>query len=514
MGGIQRNKVARVLSGALAGFNGASVEVETDLKAGLPSVQIVGMGNKAIDEARQRVRSAITNSLLDFPAQRVTVNLAPAELPKDGTHFDVPIAVSILIASGQLKQTAVDGSFFAGELALDGSIRSIRGAVLLAELARDRGASRLFIPSSNVRQAQLVEGIEVVGVSTLQELFLGLKGLAAFSRTAPPPIIPTIGARPSPDTSLLTFDAIIGHTQAKRALTIAAAGRHNILLLGSPGAGKTLLAKTLPSLLPPLSPQECIEVTKLHSLASGDNGVIQQLAPFRTPHHNATLPSFIGGGLRLRPGAISLAHKGVLFLDELPEYSRNLLEALRQPLEDRSVSLSRLYEYVTYPADILLVATMNPCPCGYAGDESGKCTCSQLKIDAYQRRISGPLLDRIDLHVTVTKISHEHFFHSNTLKNTQHTTVVELIKSARNAQRKRYKRSDCYNAYASIEDAKRLFSIHPAAQKILQTAAEKLDLSSRAALRVLRVARTIADLDDSLELKPEHVAEAIQFRGT
>ncbi len=509
VGGVIRNKVARVLSGAPVGFTGALLEVETDIKAGLPGLQIVGMGNKAIDEARQRVRSAINNSLLDFPAQKVTVNLAPAELPKDGTYLDLPIALSVLVASGQLKQSEVADALFAGELALDGSIRPIRGAVILAELAKNNSAKRLFVPHHNLTQAQLIAGLQVVGVRTLQELYKGLKGSTPFNTPASPPLAQKT---PPAEPGGVTFDEIIGHEQVKRALTIAAAGRHNILLSGSPGAGKTLLAKSLPSLLPPLVNSEVVEVTKLHSLASGNEGTICTSPPFCAPHHTATLTSFIGGGLRPRPGAISLAHKGVLFLDELPEYPRATLEALRQPLEDRTVSLSRLYEHITYPADILLIATMNPCPCGYLGDSATQCSCSNMQISAYQHRISGPLLDRIDIRVNVEKINHEHFFDAKTLKNTQRSKVLNLVLIAREAQKKRYNRGDVYNAYATVEQAKQLFCIDAEARKLLAAASKKYGLTSRSALRVLRVARTIADLDESQKLLPQHVAEAVQYR--
>ena len=507
MGGVIRNKVAQVLSGAPIGFNGALIEVEADMKAGLPALQIVGMGNKAIDEARQRVRSAITNSLLDFPAQKITINLAPAELPKDGTHLDVPIALSILVASGQLKQTEVASAFFAGELALDGSIRPIRGAVTLAELALAQGATRLFLPSENVPQALLVPGIEPVGVSNLQTLYRGLKGLVPFTA----PQVAAGEALPVAPTSV--FDRIVGHDQAKRALAIAAAGRHSLLFSGSPGAGKTLLARALQELLPPLSPQEILEVTKLHSLASGNAGALCVTPPFQSPHHSVTLTALIGGGLKPRPGDISLAHKGVLFLDELPEYPRATLEALRQPLEDRVVHLSRLYGHITWPADAMLVATMNPCPCGYLGDSAVPCTCSAAQMNAYNKRISGPLLDRIDLRLTIFKTNHEHFFDTNSLKNKQQSKVLSLVLKAREAQSKRYKRRDFYNAYASIEDAQKLFMLEPKAKQLLDTAATTLHLTSRGYLRVLRVARTIADLDSSRDLMASHVAEALQFRS-
>ena len=507
LGGVMRGKVAKVLSGALHGYDGALIEVETDIKAGLPSLQIVGMGNKAIDEARQRVRSAITNSLLEFPARKVVVNLAPAELPKDGTHLDLPIALSILVAAGQLKQTEVDNSLFVGELALNGTLRPVRGAIVMAELARQRSIRRIFLPIQNVAQARLVESIEVIGIPSLQELYRVLKGVISPTRTTPEP--PTTIAS-TPDVPLL--DDIVGHEHAKRALAIAVAGRHNILFTGSPGTGKTLLASSVLGLLPCLAPTEVVSVTKLHSLAGKTNDSVVTAPPFRSPHHSATLSALIGGGLRLRPGEISLAHKGVLFLDELPEYPRASLESLRQPLEDRHISLSRLYEHVTYPADFLLVATMNPCPCGYYGDAATACTCLRTQIQAYKKKISGPLLDRIDLRLTITKQPYEQFFVAKSLKNSQHSKVLELINTARNMQKARYNRSDVYNAYASRNDIIQLFSITPEAKKLVHKASKQLALSSRGYARVLRVARTIADLEASARVEVQHVAEALQFR--
>lgn len=499
--------VSKALSAAPLGYDSHLVEVECDMTRGLPGLQIVGLGNKAIDEAKERVKSALGNSMLEYPPKRITVNLAPAELPKDGTHYDLPIALAILVASGQLRQEDVKDIIFAGELALDGRLRPISGAINIAEVVKKTKSKTIILPTENASQASLIEGITIIGASSLKELFLHLKGEMVME---PYTLEAATDQGPAPSGPVL--DDVKGQEQAKRALIIAAAGHHNILFTGPPGSGKTMLAKTLNSLLPRLSSAEKLEVTKIHSLAGTLISDVMTERPFRSPHHTSSQISMVGGGNRAKPGEISLAHLGVLFLDEIPEYNRSTLEALRQPLEDRQITVARANGRATYPANFMLVATMNPCPCGYYGDSSRECSCTSNQIINYQKHLSGPLMDRIDLVVQVSRVPSREFTSNGSLSNTHHIEASNLIDNSSTIQHLRYKSNNKYNSSLTNSEIKKHLKLTDDVKNLLDTASDKLGLSARGYFKIIKVARTIADLDSSEDITVKHISEALQYR--
>lgn len=502
--------LSRIYSRGLSGIDGFPVSVETDISNGMPAFDIVGLPDAAVKEAKERIRSAIKNTGFKFPAKHIVINLAPAAQRKEGSGYDLPMALSILTATEQVYAEDTDKCAFFGELSLDGVVNSINGVLPMVISAYKQGFDKVFVPADNADEAAVIEGVKVYAVGSLKDLcdhFCGIKKIEPhtvdltnyFARSA---------------ASVLDFCDVKGQENVKRALEIAAAGNHNVLLIGSPGTGKTMLAQRMPSILPDLTFDEALEVTKIHSIAgllSKDEPLILN-RPFRSPHHTISPQGLSGGGSVPRPGELSLAHNGILFLDELPEFRRDSLEILRQPLEDSIVTISRVSATLTYPCNIMLIASMNPCKCGFLGDPRRQCTCTPHQINRYRSKISGPLLDRIDIQVEVPNVDYDDL--SSTEKSEMSKSVKERVNRARKLQLERYKDLNIYSN--SQLDAGMLQTYCPLGEEenaILRAAFDNLGLSARAHSRILKVARTIADLEGSENIKAEHIAEAIQYRS-